>query len=255
MTQLFEDAVSEPAVQETAPQNPATTEQLRLERVMATATAEKASLREKLKEAFSKGNEVKAELTKVEAAIRSAEDRSRLIGSSRGDYINARSEQLARGLLGEKVELSEVQRSADFADNLTASDLAEGLRILKRKRDDLVLGLNIVKGEAKSISSDFYKQHAILNGARYELLRGQICSAFIEIQAAHRLNLSFDPMHPILWDNATEMVLPTLTAQEAMAPVRKFPHLSSYDITGLSLTRSALVDNASNKINAELEGK
>jgi len=245
---LFE----EPAVEKASP---AVTEQTRLERVIATAVAEKSSLRERLNEVRMKGTEVQNELTKVEAAIRSAEDKSRLIGSSRGDYINARSEQLARGLLGEKVELSEVERSADFADNLTGADLAEGLRTLKKKRDDIVYRFNALKGQARSLSADFYKQHAVEHCARYEILRNQISQAFVEIQAAHRLNMSFDPMQPVLWDNATEMVLPTLDMQETMAAVRKISHMPSHDITGLSLTRSALVDGAASRINLELEGK
>lgn len=236
-------------------QNPAIAEQTRLERVVAGAVAQKAELRERLNEVRMKGAEVQAEISRIEGALASAEQRNRILSAPRPDYIAARSEAIARGLLGESVELSEVQRSADFADNLTASDLAEGLRALRKKRDDIVLRFNALKSQARVITSDYYKAHAVEYGAKYEILRSQITHAYLQIRAADRLNVSIDPMHQIYLDNTTELALPSLDSSEVMSQVRKNPRLNSNDITGTSLARSGVMDSMTTQINRELENK
>lgn len=251
---LFEEA-AEPAVQETTPQNPATTEQLRLERVMATAVSEKEQLRQQYAETRAKGVEIQGEIDKIEAAIRTAEHKSQILSAPRSDYINARAEQISRGLMGESVELSTIERSGDFAASLSAVDLAEGLRTLKKRRDELVGGFGILKGRVRSIAIEYYKQHAIQHGARFEMLRSEIASEFIQLQAAHKLNLPLSGFNPILLDSMPEMVLPGIDGSEAMIPLRKYPLINSREITGNALAMSGAVDRVTKEINRELEGK
>lgn len=235
-------------------QTPVVSEQTRLERVIASASAEKSELRERLSDVRIKGSEVQAEISRIEGAIASAEQKSRILAAPRTDYVNARSEQLARGLMGEPVELSEVERSADFASNLNLSDLAEGLRALKKKRDDIVHRFNSLKSQGRVIMSDYYKAHAVEHCARYEILRSQITNAYLQIRAADRLNVPIDPMHQIYLDNTTELALPSLDSSEVMGQVRKNPRLNSHDITGTGLVRSGVLDGIASRINAELEG-
>lgn len=251
---LFEDTVSEPA-QEAKQPNPDVIERLRLEKVLANAVSEKEQLRKQYAEVRSKGIEIQGEIDKLESAIRSAEHRSQILSAPRADYIDARAQQIAAGLMGEAVELSTIERSADFASNLTTADLSEGIRTLKRKRDDLLAGLNMIKAKLRICACNYYRAHAHQHGARFELLRSEISSEFIQLQAAHKLNLRFDGFSPILLESMSEMVLPGIDEADAMIPLRKYERISSRDLTGNTLAQSGLVDQASASINAELEGK
>lgn len=229
------------------------TEQLRLERVRAEAQAKKTELRLKMKTIAEKRRQLNDDLARVEGAIRSAEQRLTIATAPRADYVNARAQQVAMGLMGQPVTLDEVEKAQDFGASLTADDLTSGIRALKKQRDELVRSVNMSTADARVCTTEFQHSHAVEHGANYQLARNQLVAAFIEVHAASRNCVQLDPMKPITLEKHIELLLPSFADTEPMIALRKNPNLAEGEPTqGARLLQGGYADAAATRINSEL---
>lgn len=235
-----------------APVSPVTAERIRLEGVESEARAKKADIRERIREVMRVANEIHREMGKVDGAIADVERRVSLVSAPRREYLNARSDAIARGLMGEAVDPSDLQRSTEFADALPAGDLAEGLRALKSRRDELNRRMVGSRADARKLQGDFYIAHAEEHGARYLILREQIAQSYVHLLAAQRSALNLTSMSMLVPLHFESLNLPSPDKTDDLKNLRTKPWLPSHDVDGNMLARSAHVGNATVAIKQEM---
>lgn len=224
----------------------------KVEAAVAKYAAKKDAARERLTAIAEQAASVEADRQRLTGAISAAESKSRILSGSPTAYRSEKADLIARGLLGEKVDLTAIQTPAeDFSDNISAQDLALGIKALRTQLQEVERRKVGVEAERRKASHEFFEAHARAHGIRFAQLASQLADAYCAIQAAHRASLSagntFSTLAPAsLSDMVIHSPLPDDVMRECGVTRREW--------SGVILEQTNLVNVAANQMFAEMGG-
>lgn len=224
----------------------------KVEAAIAKYEAAKDAARQRLKEIAEKAQEVEADRQRIQGAINAAESKSRILAGSPGAYRSEKADLIARGLMGEKVDMAALKSDAeDFSDNISAQDLALGIKVLRNQLQEVERRKVGIEAEKRKVSHEFFEAHARVHGIRFASMAEEMVNSYCAIQAAHRASLSLGNTFSTL---APESLSYLQINNPLPDDVMRETGLHRREITGRAIEQTTAVQNAGNAMFAEMAG-
>lgn len=186
---LLGQPVPTPATEEATA--PALSVETKADQAITRYQAKKADIAAQLAETKEKAAAIQLDKDRIAGAINAAESKSRIISGSGGVYRAEKAEMIAKGLLGEKVDLSTIKTEAeDFADNVSASDLALGIKALRGQLAEIERRRVGLEADRRRLTHEYCEAHAYEHSIQFCLLASRLTEEYCRVQAAHRASQS-----------------------------------------------------------------
>lgn len=194
--------------------------------VVGEQEAEIQSIREEMPDLVSKLREIDDRRKNVDFALSKAEQKLNILSGSQTQYRDSqRAEAIAKMLSGDtSVNLNKLP-AEDPTDQLTPTDLRDGIAQLRKDRQELGFAWTAATGAIKTLRKRYYKATALLNGARYLLAREELFDAWSKVRAAEGASQELAAMHGVPtyvslaeWDG---LALPGVGSLESMHALRR----------------------------------
>lgn len=197
-----------------------------LHNVIAEQEAEVQSIREDMPAAVQKIKELDERRRQVDFALSKAEQKLSILAGSQTQYRDSqRAEAIAKMLSGDTSVSLDKLPAEDPTDQLTPTDLRDGIAQLRKDRTELGFAWNNATSTIKGLRKRYYKATALINGARYLLAREELFDAWSKVRAAEGASQELAAMHGVPtfvslteWDT---LALPGIGSMEEAHALRR----------------------------------
>lgn len=233
--------------------SPQALERARLGSFVAAARAEKDALRSQIKDLLLQATETQSQIDKVTVAIANCEYKIQMLNGSRFRPVSPRDRAIAAGLMGQDVDIGDLP-SESFEKQLTADDLASGLRALKIELEHHHSRMKMAKHKASLLQDEYIKQHAIEHAAEFLLAREEIVKHFLSLCAAQHMAREKSPFAFLTPPHFEERFsIPSPDAADALVVMRKNKIVGREDTEGLNLATSQILNKYRHELRLEME--
>lgn len=172
-----------------APQPPALSTETKATAVISRFEAKMADTAARLAETREKAAVIELEKGRIAGAIAAAESKQRIVSGNGSVYKREKADLIARGLLGESVDLTSVQSQAeDFTDRVSASDLALGLQALRGQLAEIERRRVGIEADRRRLTHEYCESYGGAASVRFMLLAHEMAEEYCKIRAAHSVS-------------------------------------------------------------------
>lgn len=233
---------------------PPVSQQTHLAEVISRYETIKANAANAAKEALRQAADIDNRRKSLEFRLHEAEQRMNILAGSAAQYRDSQRQQaVGRLLMGDTSVDLEAVAEADPMDKLTAADLKLGIAELRNQRTELSREWEHVKARIGKQEHEFYRAHAVINVAKFQLARAEVHDAWVEIMAAESAAAKFaiHPGTPVLVNpqTLTTLVLPAADTTDAVADVRRpGVRVGGSEISGERIIATTVIRNHANDL-------